>query len=414
MAKPEYLKSYSFRWEAFDIIAGGISSLDAENYLHDYQLDSDGHGFLQGYGFDSHDPIQKAELFGIFQEAIQFIKRYFLIEGNSEGYVYQIPNIFYTLTEVAELLSMTTGHFAGKRVPKKDQIWAGIILKVMHTILHADKDLRYHYFNVIQTQIFDRFYRHLHRDEKDQLFYTCVEKETMIPLVSFETKAKKTRESIIIKLLHKKENVAEELFDRIGVRFITDNKVDALRVLKQLYLNHTIIINNIKPSRSKNTLVDLEKFKKESYQLLKEALKSNLSEDAFAAKLEKIADNCPVMSEHDKNEHSLEEYRAIHFTCRQLIKYRNPFLTQFNELKKMAKTQEGSELAQKVLQLDTSTIAKDIRFFYPYEVQVTDRESHKNNTRGEASHHDYKKAQLKSAMDRLFAPLVALDRQEKA
>ena len=29
----------------------------------------------------------------------------------------------------------------------------------MHTILHADKDLRSNYFSVIQQQIFDRFFR---------------------------------------------------------------------------------------------------------------------------------------------------------------------------------------------------------------------------------------------------------------
>ena len=53
----------------------------------------------------------------------------------------------------------------------------------------------------------------------NNLFLKSTNPDLMIPLVSFETKSKKTRESIIIKLLHKQENVAEELFDRIGVRF---------------------------------------------------------------------------------------------------------------------------------------------------------------------------------------------------
>ena len=65
-------------------------------------------------------------------------------------------------------------------------------------------------------------------------------------LKDFETKAKKSRDSTIIKLLHKVENVAEEVFDRIGVRLITKAKVDCLRVVKFLYHKNIIVIHNIK------------------------------------------------------------------------------------------------------------------------------------------------------------------------
>ena len=63
-------------------------------------------------------------------------------------------------------------------------------------------------------------------------------------------------------------------------------------------------------------------------------------------------------------------------------------------------------LAKKVLALDTSLLARDIRFFYPYEIQIMDRDSYKINTDGEASHEDYKKSQMKSAMKRVFWALL--------
>ena len=63
-------------------------------------------------------------------------------------------------------------------------------------------------------------------------------------------------------------------------------------------------------------------------------------------------------------------------------------------------------IAQKILKLDTSSVSNVIRFFYPYEVQVTDKESHFKNTEGEASHSEYKKLQLESAKKRLFGPLI--------
>ena len=52
-----------------------------------------------------------------------------------------------------------------------------------------------------------------------------------------------------------------------------------------------------------------------------------------------------------------------------------------------------------------SHITRELRFFYPFEVQVTDMESHEMNTKGEASHQAYKKSQVKSAMERLMKPL---------
>ena len=65
-------------------------------------------------------------------------------------------------------------------------------------------------------------------------------------------------------------------------------------------------------------------------------------------------------------------------------------------------------LAEKVLSLDISYIQREIKFFYPFEVQVIDEESYRINTEGEASHLEYKKAQQVTAMARLFRQLLEL------
>ena len=96
------------------------------------------------------------------------------------------------VTQAEELFLMATGNMEGKST--EERLWAEIILKVMHTILHADKDLRYAYFTTIQTQIFDRFYKFLSRDKDGNLFLKeNAESEDSIPIIEFETKAKKTR-----------------------------------------------------------------------------------------------------------------------------------------------------------------------------------------------------------------------------
>ena len=155
MKRPNYLNSYKFNWEIFDVMASGRSSLDAKNYLGQFHSKSDVTKFLSGYGFDVSDPVQNAELFGNFQEAIQFIRRYFLKEGNSDGLDYKIPERILRTTDVSELFIFITGD-RNYRATHEEALWAGVILKVMHTILHADKDLRYRYFSEIQKQIFDR------------------------------------------------------------------------------------------------------------------------------------------------------------------------------------------------------------------------------------------------------------------
>ena len=70
------------------------------------------------------------------------------------------------------------------------------------------------------------------------------------------------------------------------------------------------------------------------------------------------------------------------------------------------KNDPNNEVTKRILDLDTTNIAKDIRFFYPFEVQITDQTSHDENTRGEASHKGYKKSQLTSASNRLFKTLI--------
>ena len=406
--RPSYLGEYTFNWEAFDVVCSGKSSLDAKNYLSELYDKNQVTNFLSGYGFNITDPVESAELFGIFQEALQFIKRYFLIEGNPEGLDLKVPNYLYSITNISELFLSATGN-SNFKLKTEESLWAGVILKVMHTILHADKDLRARYFSTVQQQIFDRFYKFILRDDENRLFLKN-EAGTTIPLFDFQTKAKKTRDSIIIKLLHKQENVAEELFDRIGVRIITYNKLDALRVIEFLHKNYVIMINNIKPSRSQNTLVDLKLLRKKIGGLYKLSIKNQIPEDEFYQRLNKLISESYPQGHHDeeKNVHSSNEYRAIHFTGRQLIKYRNPFMSSFNEVRKQALKDKENPLSQSLLSLDTSAISRDVRFFYPFEVQITDYESHLQNTQGEASHNEYKRSQLRSAMKRIFKPILEL------
>ena len=406
MKRLDYLSPYLFKWELLEVILEGKSALDSSFFISPLGRDNGIDDFLKEYGLDPGDPVTQAELFGNFQEALQFIKKYFLKSGNSNALDMNIPPSFYQMTSVKEVIRMATGN--NTKVNQEEVLWAEIILKVMHTILHVDKDLKSNYFNIIQTQIFDRFYRFLHRDKKENLFLGK-RGENALPIVGFETKSRKSRDSVIIKLLHKEENIAEELFDRIGIRIITKNRFDIIRAISFLVGKFIILPHNIKPSRSINTIVDIVNFKKKHHQLIRTAIREEWDEKTFLETVEKEIKSYAIEDKNRLNLHSSDSYRSIQFTYRQLIKYKKPFWKEFNELKALIQ-ENTSDLAEKIRSLDTSSVDKEVRFFFPYEVQIVDEETHQQNSLGDASHSEYKKSQIQSVIKRIFGPLIAYKR----
>ena len=72
MERPSYLQKYLFDWEILDVVIGGKSALDTKNFLGPMSSIEQVNHFLKGYGLDPANHVNKAELFGNFQEALQF------------------------------------------------------------------------------------------------------------------------------------------------------------------------------------------------------------------------------------------------------------------------------------------------------------------------------------------------------
>jgi uncharacterized protein (TIGR04562 family) len=402
-----FKNQYDFRSDVLDVIIGGKSSLDSPNAFQIFTLE-EADRFIQSYGYDLKNPIEAAEILGNFHEALNFIRKYFLAPDNPSGLKLEIPRKIIELTDVRELLLLASFSKRGQNQDpqgKNLQNWACSSLKVMHTLSHIDKDLRTPYFSDIQKQIFDQFYKLIHRDTEGCLYLGEKDDDPLrVNLIAFETKPKKSRDSIIMKLLHKPENVAEDIFDRVGIRLITPSPLDALRVIKYLKDKMVVIPSNIKPSRSRNTLFNLDEFRIQ----LADALK-NLESDAMDSKelngqLEKAALNPSI---NPSNPHSSEFYRAIQFTCRQLIKLKNPMFEVFRDLRATAKeTALQGDLLKILDRIDPKSIQKEVRFFYPYEVQIVDQKSAEENERGRSAHSEYKRAQVMTAMKRVMGGLM--------
>ena len=408
--KKEFSSKVDFDWETLDVVVGGKSAIDTKRRLP-VRSQEDAIKFIECYGYELENPIERAELFGNFQESLNFIKKFFISPDNPEGLKLEIPRKLLELTDPVQLLSNATylNIPDASASQKYLSLWSCALLKVMHTISHLDKDLRTSYFSDIQKQILDRFYKHIHRDEAGVYLGKDEKDLRRINLVAFETKPKKSRESMILKLLHKPENVAEELFDRVGVRFVTKNRIDAIRVIKYLKDRSVIMPANIKPSRSRNSLISLKSLSS-MLDDFKNSEENFSSEEDFWSELNTRIEKMDSLKNagEKENPHASDEYKSVQFTGRQLVKIKNSLYDDIRQIKNLIKTKDGisEELVKAVEKIDLKSVQREVRFFYPFEVQLVDEKNHNENLEGQSSHQNYKKSQVQAAMKRVMGELA--------
>ena len=400
-AKSKFSKNrWSIGESVLDVLIGGVSFLDSkEGFKGSFEDPPAAEAFLHAYGYDIADPIELAELQGNLQEAVRFIKRYFLRPENPEGLSLELPKKLTELMDVRELLL-----HASSEKNEDMRHWACAILRVVHAINHIDRDIRTQHFGEIQKQIFDRFYRYLHRDEEGQLYLGRTSEDPLrVDLVEFQVKPKKARDSTLMKLLHKPESVAEELFDRVGVRFITRTRVDAIRLIHFLEQSNVIVAANIKPSRSRNTLMNTAAFR----EILAREVPRLEAEGIEESQMIDLLEGAPYPEAKGDNPFSSQHYRAIQFTCRQLIKIKSSLADEIRELKQMSRGLSLDKALLSVIEkINPKSVQRVVRFFYPFEIQVMDHLGYIENEKGRSAHGEYKRAQQKVALLRVMGDLA--------
>jgi uncharacterized protein (TIGR04562 family) len=305
--------------------------------------------FLSCYGYDWKDISDRQEIENFRLGAIALISEELLLETEN------IPKEIRNQADIRLLmleLSVNTDE-------KKKQ-WICALLRVMHTLAHSHSYLNSRYSSEIREQILNSFTPYVKQTNgKVSIGH--------IALKAFECRPEKTHRSVAMKLLHKPENVAADIFDWIGLRFVTCNKIDVLRVLSFLREKNIVMFANIKPSRTRNTLLDLKR--------IEAASKSGLDFE----KIKDLIEQQPIPNDnltHQENAFSESSYHSVQFTCRQRIK---------------VKTFDGNR----------------INFFFPYEIQLIDQKSYQRARSGMASHKEYKRRQRLSIRKRILPHLVA-------
>lgn len=304
--------------------------------------------FLECYGFDIFDAADVIELEGLRLEAIELIQEELLQSGE------RIPQELIEQKDVRQYLLNASGHGNIKNAP-----WSGALLRVIHTLTHSHSHLNDIYHDPIREQILGKFNKYIKRNEKG-----CFLGD--IKLVEFEFRTAKSRRSVAMKLMHKAENVAADIFDWIGIRFITEYRSDVIDVLAYLREQHIVTYSNIKPSRSRNTLIDMN--------WLNGCLKKGMGVKQIKKEMQTKAfppEELIKNSAAEQNQFSEVSYHSVQLTCRQRIK-----ISQEN----------GQKLC----------------FFFPFEIQMMDQESFLKTREGLASHSEYKNRQRNAVRARVL------------
>ncbi len=403
---PPLLARYVFSWETMHTIMGGQSAIDLSHLRLTQNGEEEASRFLARYGYDLNNPVQFQDVERIRTEALGFIRGVLL-----PGLTAEMPSEFDTMP-ILEVLRLAAGdrEIAVAKDGLSSEVrmaWACGLLRVMHTVAHAVNYFQNNYYHEIRERILNRFVAQVRtREDGSQYLHA---QSFDVPIVRFEVKETKPLRSVVVKLLQKQENVAYDLFDHIGVRIIVGNPVDALFAVRALREEHTIMYPNMKPTRSRNTLVDLDAYDIHVRACMKRYQQGELDEMATVKAIHSF-DHKPDGSEQvDWNPYSSDKYQSIQFTCRQMIRFPNPLFARMREAQEIARKHlNGEPLDEMLGALTTQGVDPEIQFFFPYEVQIMDLASYQAATEGRASYGEYKARQVASVRKRVLPRVFQL------
>ncbi len=373
------------RWEMIEAIVSGRSAIDVPR-LYVTSLD-DASDFLACYGYDLGVPASRAQLEGFRVEAIEFIENELL-----DDEPLAIDPDVRAERDVRRLLLWASSDPGTER-----QLWACSLLRVMHTFAHSGSYFQEQYRDAIREQIGARFAEHIVERDGQRFLGRG---HDAVPLAHFELKFTKSRKSLAMKLLHKVENVAADVFDWMGVRIVTRERLDALLAVRYLRAHNVVMFANVVPGRSRNTLLDLDELRHELDGVDGDRIAQADPEglDRLRARIDELP--YPTATGSTYNPYTAMTYRSIQFTCRQLIRVHNPH--------RGGLLRGVPERPASVIRaiLERFGVENEVRFFFPYEVQVLDERSYRSAFEGLASHATYKRRQRYAVKRRLWGDRI--------
>jgi uncharacterized protein (TIGR04562 family) len=379
--------------EVTRVILGGESCIDLEQpRIQDLDEARD---FALNYGYDVGIPHQRGHVVRVYEDAIRFMERVILEGGGTE-----LPVLFRDLQDPLNLLVWASERPdpGGHRSERAG--WSCALLRVMNTLFHIDHNLILRFLKEIQQQVFERYDRFLVQKSDGSW---ALKGDFEVPLVSVERKENKDRDSILLKMLHKPENVAETIYDQIGIRFVAEDRLGVLLVLRFLLDHHVLMATHIKPSRSRNLMFDIEALESWMADLPPVFQIQDLSPEARAAICEKLSLR---FKSSEANPFTNQEYSAVQFTARTLVRLPSPAVGALERVQAYFSRVGTPDLGDRLHIPELIQEQEEFTFFFAHEVQVMEQAGFQNAQSGPASHTEYKQRQREAARRRVLRGIL--------
>jgi uncharacterized protein (TIGR04552 family) len=313
--------------------------------------------FLRLNLFDLEDPKDEARLRAILAQAVEYLRG---------AFGYRVAGPVAEPEDIRDLLLLASG----ARDPRKYRRIACVVLKVMHVIHHLEARELLFRTAIREADLADRVHRRIMAEAGRM-------KAAGLPIVEFEGSVK-SRESLVTKLLAKRESVAAQVFDRVRYRIVTET-TDQIAPIVHYLARHLFPFNYAVPGQTQNSLVrfgDLLAGHPEGARLA--------SELQLPPDLERKDPAAP------RNAFSGKSFRVLNFVVDLPVRV-DDLLPPLDPM--------ADELGRIVFSL--------------VEFQVVDRETARVNEEGDSSHDRYKRRQLQRVLRRLSRGLVVPKKRKR-
>ncbi|MDZ4694148.1 MAG: TIGR04552 family protein [Deltaproteobacteria bacterium] len=311
-------------------------------YFEDYtQVDR----FLRVNEFDPTNAEDMQWLENLREQAIEYLERHL---------GFRIPDEVATGIPARDLLLVASQK--GKR-----RASACVVLKIMHVLQHLNGRELLTRLPISSEQIF-------HLVEEKVLRTVEEMRAAGFSVVEFEW-SRKQPNSLITKLLAKKESIAAHVYDKLRFRMITQTEEELLHVLREL-IHRLVPFNYVTPGQSINDIIQL-----------RNTIERAESLRGFLPELEKLSQAAADKKKVVQNEFSGVGYRVINFVADLPVRI-------------------DRYLEDQGILLDTDNRGAVV--YLMTEFQIVDVRAAEDNESGDAAHHRYKDRQLSRVRARLM------------
>lgn len=332
--------------DALRLVLSGASVIDWKRLGYETAEEVD--AFLRLQGFEPDRDEDRARLWALHARAAQYLEMSF---GQ------RLPLAVLQPRSVEDLFLCASG----QGETEEERQAACMVLKVMHIVHHLDARELGFLLPLSDRELFalaeERVIGAVEAMRRDGL-----------PIVEAAL-SRKLKDSLITKLLAKRENIAAQIFDKLRVRVVTARREDLVPVLHHL-TRRLFPYNYVIPGESRNGLADLRAALEEV-----PALAKKLPELQVAAGLD--AGDRP--RKRPANEFSGASYRDISFVVDLPLRVPDAVW-------------RGLGPAERALGPVVFTLV---------EFQVLHEAAAIENERGDGSHEMYKRRQLQRVLERL-------------